>query len=150
MKLGEIAAPPRKRSRRVGRGLGSGRGKTAGRGTKGQGSRSGANIPAWFEGGQMPISRRLPKRGFNNKNFRRKIAIVGLGQLNVFPAGAQVTPEVLRREGLVKGACEAIKLLATGELDRPLSVSVHLWSAGAEKKLTAAGGTLSRPQEPGA
>ncbi|MBE7561285.1 50S ribosomal protein L15 [bacterium] len=150
MRLGEIPAPGRKRKRRVGRGIGSGRGKTCGRGSKGQGARAGSGVKAWFEGGQMPLARRLPKRGFNNKNWKRKVAVVGLGQLNVFPAGTEVTPELLEREGLVKGRYEAVKLLATGEVDRALTVKVHAASAAAEEKVKAAGGALSRLPAAGA
>ncbi len=150
MKLGEIPAPPRKRKRRLGRGIGSGRGKTAGRGSKGQGARAGSGVKAWFEGGQMPLARRLPKRGFNNKNFKTRVAVVGLAQLNVFPAGTEVTPSLLVSEGLVKGRYQAIKLLATGDVDRALQIKVHLWSAAAEKKITAAGGALTRLETTGA
>jgi len=150
VKLGEIPAPPRRPRKRVGRGLSSGLGKTCGRGSKVQGSRAGSGVRAWFEGGQMPLVRRVPKRGFNNKNFETRTATVNLSRLNIFEAGTEVTPELLRERGLVKGRFERVKILATGEVDRALSVRVHAWSAGAEKKITAAGGSVALPESSGA
>ena len=150
MKLGEIPAPPHKGSRRVGRGTSSGRGKTCGRGSKGQGSRAGSGVRAWFEGGQMPLVRRVPKRGFNNKNFETRTATVNLVRLNIFEAGTEIPPELLREHGLVKGRYDRVKILATGEVDRALVVRVHAWSAGAEQKITAAGGSVGQPEGAGA
>jgi large subunit ribosomal protein L15 len=149
VKLGEINAPPRKRKRRVGRGKGSGFGKTCGRGHGGQMCRSGAVHRAWFEGGQMPLIRRIPKRGFTNAKYMRKVAEIDLDKLMEFEAGTVVTPELLRQRGMVKGRFDAIKVLANGELDRALDVRVHLWSAGAEKKIKAAGGSLTPPEPAG-
>ena len=98
----------------------------------------------------MPLQRRVPKRGFNNVRFARKVAVVRLDQLNVFESGAQVTEEALRAQGVVKGRCDAVKLLASGEVDRPLELRIHLWSAAAEEKIKAAGGSLAVPEPPGA
>jgi large subunit ribosomal protein L15 len=128
--------------KRVGRGPGSGHGKTACRGHKGQGSRSGTSQKRGFEGGQMPLHRRLPKRGFNNSIFRREYAAINVGQLADFEAGSTITPEELIRRGLVKKAVNGIKILADGELKVSLLVRAHKFSAAAEKKIKAAGGSV--------
>lgn len=130
------AQRPRKR---VGRGPGSGNGKTAGRGHKGRGSRSGGNTPPGYEGGQMPLTRRLPKRGFRPRS-RVAFQIVNLGQLAVFPPGSTVGPEELARRGLVRGRAP-IKCLADGELPHALTVRAHAFSARATERLAAAGGS---------
>jgi large subunit ribosomal protein L15 len=129
---------PRKR---VGRGPGSGNGKTAGRGNKGAQSRSGYSYKRGFEGGQMPLHRRVPKRGFNNKDFRTEYEVVNLDQLEArFDAGATITPESLRTSGLVNARHARIKVLARGELTKALTVRAHKFSGPAAEKLAAAGG----------
>jgi large subunit ribosomal protein L15 len=127
--------------KRVGRGPGSGNGKTAGRGSKGQGSRAGTKQKRGFEGGQMPLHRRLPKRGFTNI-FRREYAAVNVSQLNVFKSGSVVTPEELVRKGLIKRAVHGVKILAEGDLSTSLVVKAHKFSDAAAKKIQAAGGTV--------
>jgi large subunit ribosomal protein L15 len=125
---------------RVGRGPGSGHGKTAGRGEKGAQSRSGFSFKRGFEGGQMPLHRRLPKRGFTNP-FREEYAIVNLDTLaEVFDAGSDVTPDVLRERGLVRDARAHIKVLARGEFAKKLTVRAHKFSSTAAEKIAAAGG----------
>jgi large subunit ribosomal protein L15 len=126
--------------KRVGRGPGSGNGKTAGRGHKGAQSRSGYSFKRGFEGGQMPLHRRLPKRGFNNL-FRTEYAVVNLDQLeSSFDQGATVTPDTLRDAGLVHGKRLPIKVLARGEVTKALMVQAHKFSGKAAEKLAAAGG----------
>jgi large subunit ribosomal protein L15 len=125
---------------RVGRGPGSGHGKTAGRGEKGAQSRSGFSYKRGFEGGQMPLHRRLPKRGFTNP-FRVEYAVVNLDTLaEVFDAGSDVTPEVLRERGLVRDARALIKVLGRGEFAKKLTVRAHKFSGTAAEKIAAAGG----------
>jgi large subunit ribosomal protein L15 len=127
--------------KRVGRGPGSGNGKTAGRGNKGAQSRSGYSYKRGFEGGQMPLHRRVPKRGFNNADFRTEYAVVNLDQLEArFDAGATVTPEALRSAGLVGGRDARIKVLARGEVSKALTVQAHKFSGKAAEKIAAAGG----------
>jgi len=131
----------RKLKRRVGRGVGSGQGKTAGKGHKGQKARSGGGIPAWFEGGQMPLHRRVPKRGFHNP-FRVEYAVVNVGDLATkFPAGTVVTPDLLREVRLVKGK-KKIKVLAHGEISVALTVKAHKFSGKAAERIAAAGGSV--------
>lgn len=127
--------------KRVGRGPGSGHGKTACRGNKGQRSRSGHSLNAGFEGGQMPLHRRIPKRGFNNI-FRREYAAINVSQLNQFKSGSTVTPEELVRVGMIKKAVHGVKILAEGDLKASLIVRAHKFSAGAVKKIQAVGGTV--------
>lgn len=136
----EIKAPPRKRRKRVGRGPGSGHGKTATRGHKGQKARSGGAKGPGFEGGQMPLHRRIPRRGFNNARFQRRPAVVNVGELNVFPDGAEVTPEDLLARGLVASLRDGVKVLGDGDLDRRLTVHAHAFSAAAGEKIAARGG----------
>lgn len=131
----------RKSRKRVGRGEGSGRGKTCGRGTKGAGQRSGHSTNPGFEGGQMPLFRRLPKRGFNNARFRREISILNLDDLKAFEPGSEVTLEAARGLGLVPKRATRLKVLGKGELDRPLNVKAHRFSASAREAIVAAGGT---------
>lgn len=128
-----------KNRKRVGRGPGSGHGKTAGRGHKGALSRSGTRRRRNFEGGQMPLVRRLPKRGFTNI-FAKEMAIVNLEQLERFPAGTEVTPELLLAEGVVKTVGDGVKILAKGQLTRPLVVKAHKFSGKAKVAIEAAGG----------
>ena len=142
MGLNRLKPPPGSRAarRRVGRGIGSGLGKTAGRGHKGQKARSGGFHKIGFEGGQMPLHRRVPKRGFNNV-FRVAYDVVNLDQLEArFDAGATVTPEALRDAGLVTSRWARIKVLARGEVTKPLTVRVHKFSSQAAGKIAAAGG----------
>lgn len=135
----------RKHRKRVGRGPGSGHGKTAGRGEKGHSSRSGFSFRLGFEGGQMPMMRRIAKRGFNNKFFATKFAIINVAALEeAFEAGAVVDPATLESQGLVKGRYDAIKVLGNGGLTKKLSVKAHQFSASAIAKIEAAGGTIER------
>ena len=143
MRLDELRPPrgAKKKAKRVGRGPGSGRGTTAGRGTKGQKSRSGGGVPPGFEGGQMPLQRRLPKRGFHNP-FKKIFAEINVRDLERFAPDSTVDEEVLRQSGLVKGKCDGVKLLGTGEINKPLTVKVDRCSAGARQKIEAAGGKV--------
>lgn len=131
------------RRKRVGRGTGSGRGKTSGRGQKGQKSRSGYSQQATFEGGQMPLIRKIPKRGFSNSRFARRWAVVNVARLNLFEEGARVDPQALRERGLVKGAADAVKILGHGTLNVGLSVLAHQFSRSAREKIVQAGGTAA-------
>ncbi|PYZ95638.1 50S ribosomal protein L15 [Alteribacter lacisalsi] len=142
MKLHELkpSEGSRKVRNRVGRGIASGNGKTAGRGHKGQNARSGGGVRPGFEGGQMPIFRRLPKRGFTNPT-RKEFAIVNLETLNRFEAGTEVTPELLIESGVVSSAKDGIKVLGNGKLENKLTVKAHKFSASAKEAIEAAGGT---------
>jgi len=125
---------------RVGRGRASGKGKTSARGQKGQMSRSGSGHKPLFEGGQMPMTRRIPKRGFTN--FTRKVLVpVNLSALDAFDDGAEITPETLRAAGLVKGRTDGVKILGTGEISKKLSIQATAFSAKAKEKIEAVGGT---------
>jgi large subunit ribosomal protein L15 len=126
--------------KRVGRGPGSGLGKTSGRGEKGQKSRSGFARKPGFEGGQMPLHRRLPKRGFTNADFRKEFATVNLGRLEVFEAGTIVTPELLVKQGIVKRLRDGLKVLADGQLTKALTVHAHRFSGKAQERIAALGG----------
>ncbi|QAY67875.1 50S ribosomal protein L15 [Paenibacillus protaetiae] len=141
MKLHELAPAPgsKKERNRVGRGIGSGNGKTAGRGHKGQNARSGGGVRPGFEGGQNPLYRRVPKRGFNNR-FRTEYAVVNIEDLNNFAAGTEVTPEVLLEQGIVKNALDGIKILGNGEIKVQLTVKANKFSQSAVEKIQAAGG----------
>jgi large subunit ribosomal protein L15 len=131
---------PNKSRKRIGRGPGSGHGKTATRGSKGQGSRSGSSTSPIFEGGQMPLVRRVPKRGFNNR-WAETVAIVNLSTLEQhFQSGEEVSAEVLRGKGLLKGAFDLLKVLGDGELTKNLNVSAHKFSRQAAEKIAKAGG----------
>jgi large subunit ribosomal protein L15 len=127
--------------KRVGRGPGSGLGKTSGRGEKGQKSRSGYSRKVGFEGGQMPLHRRLPKRGFHNI-FRKEYVEINLGRLEIFDAGTIVTPEVLKRRGMIKALRDGVKILAKGELTKALTVRAHKFSAQARERITGLGGKV--------
>ena len=142
MKLNQLSdnKGSRKRRMRVGRGIGSGKGKTAGRGGKGQTARTGVAING-FEGGQMPLHMRMPKRGFHNP-FGVTYSVVNLEELNVFPAGETVTPDLLRAHGFVRRATDPIKVLGDGELTSKLAIHAHAFSASAKEKITKAGGTF--------
>ena len=143
MKLHELAPAEgsRKNKKRVGRGNGSGSGKTAARGAKGQKSRSGGGVRPGFEGGQMPIHRRLPKRGFTNI-FKKQFAIINIRDLERFESGSVVDEALLVKEGLIKGKREAVKLLGKGDIKYPLVVRVNSVSNGAREKIEASGGTV--------
>jgi large subunit ribosomal protein L15 len=130
-----------RKNKRVGRGIGSGHGKTAARGYKGQKSRSGTSIRPGFEGGQMPLHRRLPKRGFNNV-FRKEYTVVNLDTLSQFEPGASVAPETLLEKGIVKKLRDGIKILGNGELKHAVNVRAHKFSKGAAEKIQNAGGTI--------
>ncbi len=142
--LDRLRAPEgaRKKKKRVGRGEGSGLGKTSGRGTKGQRSRSGGGVKAGFEGGQMPLKRRLPKRGFRNA-FRVPNRTVNVGDLaRSFKAGDRVDPDTLVEKGLIKNKRGAVKVLGKGEIDIPLTVRANLFSSGAREKIESCGGKV--------
>ncbi len=134
------------RTKRLGAGESSGLGKTAGKGNKGQKARSGSGTRVGFEGGQMPLHRRLPKRGFNNYDFRDKFIVVNVGDLDDrFAAGATIDEASLREAGLVNGPCDKIKLLGDGEVEKAFTVAFHKVSATAKAKIEKAGGTVSKP-----
>lgn len=143
MKLNELKATEgsRRNRKRVGRGTSSGYGKTSGRGQKGQLARSGGKTRLGFEGGQMPLYRRMPKRGFNNIN-RKEYAIINLNDLNKFEAGSEVTIDSLKEAGIVKKELAGVKLLANGQLDVKLTVKVNKVSESAKKAVETAGGTV--------
>ena len=142
MRLEELKPPKgsRKKRKRVGRGIGSGHGKTACRGAKGQNSRSGGGTKAGFEGGQMPLQRRLPKRGFRPP-FKKRYTIIHVGDLNRFPRDSVVEPNLLIQSGLWRKG-DAVKLLSDGELQHPLIIRVHQASRSAIKKVEAASGRV--------
>ena len=142
MKLHELmpAEGSTKEPKRVGRGHGSGNGKTAGKGHKGQKARAGRGFRAGFEGGQMPLQRRVPKRGFNNI-FATEYAIVNVSALEVFEDGATVNATVLAEKGLIKSAKENVKILGNGELTKKLTVTASAFSASAAEKIQKAGGS---------
>jgi large subunit ribosomal protein L15 len=142
MKLNALVkSPETKVTKRVGRGPGSGMGKTSTRGQKGQKSRSGVSIKPWFEGGQTPLYRRVPKRGFNNARFRTEFAVINLSDLNKFNDGDVVTPASLREKGLVKDQKAGIKVLANGKLEKKLTVKANRFSSAAVTKIEELGGT---------
>ena len=143
MKLNELLPPDGSRGtrKRVGRGVGSGQGKTAGRGSKGHNSRSGGGVRPGFEGGQMPLHRRLPKGGFTNI-FKKKIAVINIRDLARFESGSIVDESALLRAGLVKGRRDGIKLLGKGEIAVPLTIKVNEVSKNAREKIIAAGGNI--------
>ena len=134
----------RPRARRAGRGPGSGIGKTTGTGVKGQGTRSGKKIKPWFEGGQMPITQRVPKKGFKNP-FRKEVEVVNVGELAKLGDGATVSAETLAQGGLIRGSGAPIKLLGDGEAPKNLTVKLDRISASARAKVEAAGGTVELP-----
>jgi len=143
MNLHELcpAEGSRKKKKRLGQGLGSGKGKTAGKGHKGQKARAGVSIKANFEGGQMPLARRIPKRGFSNYRFAVRYEIVNVADLEErFDAGSEVTAESLFALRLISGADKPVKILGVGELSKNLSVQANAYSASAAKKIEAAGG----------
>lgn len=136
---------PRKKKFPVGRGHSSGLGKTCGRGRKGQYARQGESFRPYFEGGQMPMVRRLPKRGFNNAAFKTDYEVVNVGQLEAaFAAGATVDEAALRAKGLVRRAADGVKILGEGELTKKLAVKAHAFTRSAEEKIVKAGGSVER------
>jgi large subunit ribosomal protein L15 len=141
MKLHELkpAEGSRKERKRLGRGIGSGQGKTAGKGHKGQNARSGGGVRPGFEGGQTPLFQRLPKRGFTNIN-RKEFAVVNLDALNRFEEGTEVTPELLIEAGIVKSEKAGVKILAKGNVEKKLTVKAHKFSSAAKNAIEAAGG----------
>ena len=128
--------------RRVGRGMGSGLGKTSGRGEKGQKARSGVSIKATFEGGQLPLYRRLPKRGFSNSDFKIKYATINVSDLENFEDGTVVTPELLKECGILKNQLEGVKVLGDGEITKKLTVKAHKFSKTAISKLENSGSKI--------
>lgn len=142
MKLNTVKPNPNatKPRKRVGRGPGSGTGKTAGRGENGQNSRSGGGVRIGFEGGQTPLYRRLPKRGFSNARFKKEYAIINLDDLNKFKDGAEVTPEILLDMGLVNKAKNGVKVLASGTLEKKLTVKANKFSNAAKTQIEKLGG----------
>lgn len=142
MKLHELnSLPETKRRKIVGRGPGSGMGKTSTRGEKGQKARSGVSIKPWFQGGQSPIYRRIPKRGFNNANFTVRYAIINLSDLNRFNDGDTVTLELLKEMGIIKKELSGLKVLGNGNLDKKLTIKANRFSSKAVSKIEDAGGT---------
>ncbi|MCK9196983.1 MAG: 50S ribosomal protein L15 [Syntrophales bacterium] len=143
MDLGTLKAPvgSRKKRKRVGRGDGSGHGGTSCKGSKGQNARSGGGTRPGFEGGQMPMARRLPKRGFRNP-FRKEMITVNLVQLNAFPENSIIDAEALIQQGLIKKRGDGIKLLGKGDIQHALSIKLDALSKGAKAKIEAAGGTI--------
>lgn len=142
MKLESLNATPEFKARkRVGRGPGSGMGKTSTRGEKGQKARSGASIKPWFQGGQSPLFRRIPKRGFNNARYTIRYATINLSDLNnFFKDGDIVTPEVLKEKGIIRKQLNGVKVLANGELEKKLTVKANRFSSKAVSKIESAGG----------
>ncbi|MBN2569076.1 MAG: 50S ribosomal protein L15 [Deltaproteobacteria bacterium] len=143
MKLEELRPPQGavKKRKRVGRGTGSGHGGTSCKGAKGQNARSGGGVKPGFEGGQMPLTRRLPKRGFYNR-FRKDIAIVNLEQLTKFSEGSLVDAETLFDAGIIRKQCDGIKVLGRGDVNYPLTVKVNAISRSAREKIEASGGSI--------
>lgn len=143
MKLNELMpSVPKKSRKRVGRGESSGLGRTCGKGANGQKSRSGKGVKPYFEGGQMPLYRRVPKRGFSNTLFKKEYAIITLDLLNRFEDGAEVTPEILIENGLVRDLKDGIKVLGNGTLDKKVAVKAHKVSASAKAAIEAKGGSV--------
>lgn len=142
MKLHAIEQPygAVRSSKRVGRGTASGHGKTAGKGHKGQNARSGGGVRPGFEGGQLPLFRRLPKRGFTNARFKTEYAVINLSDLNRFEEGAVITPELLKEMGLVKNQLDGIKVLGNGTLEKKIVVKAHKFSNVAKEQIEKLGG----------
>ena len=142
MKLHELRPNEKafKTRKRVGRGPGSGLGKTSGRGQKGQNARSGGGVRPGFEGGQLPLFRRLPKRGFSNAKFKTEYAVINLSDLNKFEDGAIVTPEILKEMGILKNQLDGVKVLGNGKLEKKLTVKAHRFSKTAQEEIEKMGG----------
>ena len=131
-----------KNKKRIGRGHGSGLGKTSGRGHKGSGQRSGNKRRAWFEGGQMPLARRLPRRGFTNI-FKEEIQIVNISDLNRIEKNSEIDPVVLQENGMIRSSLKPVKILGEGDIDKKLNVTASAFSASAKNKIEKAGGTVT-------
>lgn len=131
-----------KERKRVGRGTGSGLGKTSGKGHKGQNARSGGGVRVGFEGGQLPLFRRLPKRGFSNAKFKIRYAVINLSDLEKFAEGTEVTPALLKEMGIVKNTLDGVKVLGNGKLTKKLTVKANKFSETAKKEIEALGGTI--------
>lgn len=142
MKLNELKynEGSKKDIKRLGRGSSSGTGKTSGRGENGQNSRSGGGVRVGFEGGQLPLYRRLPKRGFSNAMFKKTYAVINVSDLNMFEDGTEVTPELLKEMGIIKKQLSGIKVLGNGSLEKKLTVRAHVFSSSAKEKIEAQGG----------
>ena len=142
MKLNELKPNEKafKTRKRVGRGPGSGLGKTSGKGQKGQNARSGGGVRPGFEGGQLPLFRRLPKRGFSNAKFKTVYAVINLSDLNKFEDGAIVTPEILKEMGILKNQLNGVKVLGNGKLEKKLTVKAHKFSSSAKESIEKMGG----------
>ena len=142
MKLHELRPNEKafKTRKRVGRGPGSGLGKTSGKGHKGQNARSGGGVRPGFEGGQLPLFRRLPKRGFSNAKFKTVYAVINLSDLNKFEDGAIVTPEILKEMGILKNQLNGVKVLGNGKLEKKLTVKAHKFSNSAKESIEKMGG----------
>ena len=142
MKLNELKynEGSKKDIKRLGRGSSSGTGKTSGKGHKSQNSRSGGGVRVGFEGGQLPLYRRLPKRGFSNAMFKKVYAVINVSDLNMFEEGTEVTPELLKEMGIIKNQLAGIKVLGNGEIEKKLTVRAHKFSAIAKQKIEAVGG----------
>ncbi len=143
VKLHELKPAPnsKHKRKRVGRGVGSGRGKNCGRGTNGQNSRSGGGVRPGFEGGQTPLFRRLPKTGFNNDRFSTEFEVVNIKTLNRFSDGEEITPQLLKEQGVISKIRDGLKILGDGEIDVALTVRAHDFSETARRKIEDAGGT---------
>ena len=139
MKLNELEASTKAR-KRVGRGPGSGSGKTSGKGHKGQNARSGGGVRPGFEGGQLPLYRRLPKRGFSNAKFKTTYAVINLSDLNKFENGSEITPELLKEMGILKNQLDGVKVLGNGTLEKKLVVKAHKFSNVAKEQIEKLGG----------
>lgn len=145
MRLHDLRPRPgaKHRRKRLGCGESSGHGKTSGKGHKGQKARSGGSIRLGFEGGQMPLIRRVPKRGFNNAAFKKKVAFVNLDDLNAFDDGTVLTEDLLRSAGLIRGRFDSLKVLGRGELTKRVAIEADAFSAGARERIERAGGTAT-------
>lgn len=142
MKLNELKynEGSKKDIKRLGRGSSSGTGKTSGKGHKGQNARSGGGVRVGFEGGQLPLYRRLPKRGFSNALFKKEYAVINVSDLNMFEDGTEVTPELLKEMGIIKKELSGVKVLGNGEISKKLTVRANKFSAVAKEKIETAGG----------
>lgn len=142
MKLNELKynEGSKKDIKRLGRGSSSGTGKTSGKGHKGQNARSGGGVRVGFEGGQLPLYRRLPKRGFSNALFKKEYAVINVSDLNMFDEGTEVTPELLKEMGIIKKELSGVKVLGNGEISKKLTVRANKFSAVAKEKIETAGG----------
>ena len=142
MQLNTLNSKISKSKKRLGRGIGSGKGKTSGRGHKGAGQRSGNKRRAWFEGGQMPLARRLPRRGFTNI-FKEEIQIVNISDLNRIEKNSEIDPVVLQENGMIRSSLKPVKILGEGDIDKKLNVTASAFSASAKNKIEKAGGTAT-------